>query len=368
MKHMSATQGRGRTAIAVASIFATALLVTACSGSAQPGGPAPASAPAGSDAPAGGAMSQEDWDALVDAATAEGEVVVYSSLSDVETTFASFEDAYPGITVRVERAPTAELITRLDQEIAVGATGADVTMHSLPGWFASYDEQGTFAPLQVSPDNEASGWSERIDGHTYSASLATPLLLGYNTDTGEALSTADEIFDAPEDARIAIIDPHITSAQAFQYQLWLDEYGDDFLERLSQRDVTVYTSNVPTAQDLAAGARDYGMAVTPSTVLALKNEGAPVDANIPDEAVASVLYNTAVLATAAHPNAAQLFANWLASEDGQAVIVENHTPVAVPNDVGDAVAWDSLTFPDVEEWTNEYWAKWITDNWTPYFE
>jgi iron(III) transport system substrate-binding protein len=351
----------------VAGIVAASMALAACSGMGQPSPNTNTNTNNGAEALPGSVLSQEEWDELVEAATAEGEVVVYSSQSGAEATFARFTEAYPGISVRIERAPTAELITRLDQELAVGARGGDLVLHTLPGWFAGHDSDGSFAPLQVGPEAAEHGWDDRIDGHNYSPAWATPLLLGANTNSGEVPNEADEIMDAPGDARIAVIDPSITTAQAFQYQLWLDEYGDDFLAKLAERNPTVYSSNVPLAQDLAAGALDYGLGVAASTILTLKGEGAPIDAVIPKAAVGGLLYNVAVRANAPHPNAAQLFVNWLTSPAGAEAIHENHAPVAVPMELEGAVPWDSMTHMDTSVWTTEYWQDWIAEEWTPHF-
>jgi iron(III) transport system substrate-binding protein len=348
-------------ALALAGLVAASFALTSCGADAN--GANDQNQPAGEPV----ALSESEWNDVVAAAEQEGEVVVYSSLSDVETTFKKFEKAYPKINVTVERAPTSDLITRLDQELDMNVTGADVTMHSLAAWFDTRSTDGSFADVKVSPENEKSGWIQRLDGRNYSQTLATPTLLGWNKNSGSKVTTAQEVLDKGRDAKIGIINPEITAAQAYQYDLWNEAYGADFMQKLSKLNIKTYSSNVPLAQDLAAGALDYAVAVTPSTLSAVKAEGAPVDLTIPTENVSGVMYNAAVLANAGHSNAAQVFANWLASEDGQKAIVGQHSPVAVPLKVDGSLEWDSISHADTSVWTNEHWKEWVKNNWTPYF-
>ncbi|MFD4351202.1 ABC transporter substrate-binding protein [Nocardia sp. NPDC058518] len=313
------------------------------------------------------AASDTEWNALVDAAKSEGGLVVYSSLSGVEISFEKFEQAYPEIPVTVERAPTSDLITRLDQEGAVNAQGADVTMHSQSGWFDTSNEASRFAALKVGPEQAAAGWEKHLAGQSYPFVFSNAYIVGYNTKTGRPVKNMSEFLDVAANAKIGIIDGEISTAQSFLYSRWQKEYGDDFLKRLAGLDYTVYSSNVPLAQGLAAGEIDYGIGLAPSTVLDLKGEGAPVDYIVPDEATSGVPYHAAVLNNAPHPNAAQLFVNWLMSKDGAGQFVAHHSPASTPVATTGSIPWGQIPTPEDSGWTQQNHDEFIKSEWAPLF-
>lgn len=344
--------------ILTAATVALSLALTACGG-----------AGAGEVAESGPPVTVDDaeWNALVDAAKSEGELVVYSSLSGVETSFEKFEEAYPGISITVERAPTSDLITRLDQEGAVNAPGADVTLHSQTGWFDASDEEGRFAALKVGPDQAAAGWEDHLDGKSYPFVFSNAYVVGYNTKSARPVKNMSEFLNVAANAKIGVVDAEISTAQSFLYSLWQDAYGDDFMKRISDLDPTVYSSNVPLAQGLAAGEIDYGIGLAPSTVVGLKQEGAPVDYVVPDEATSGVPYHAAALSNAPHPNAAQLFVNWLMSEAGAAQFVAHHAPASTPVATTGSIPWGEIPTPEDSGWTQQDHEEFIKSEWTPQF-
>jgi iron(III) transport system substrate-binding protein len=72
---------------------------------------------------------QAAWDEIVRKAKEEGEVTVFVA-PNAEVAFKEFEKEYPEIKVTVERAPTTDLLPRLDQELSVPNPAADVAYFS----------------------------------------------------------------------------------------------------------------------------------------------------------------------------------------------------------------------------------------------
>lgn len=342
---------------AVSAAVAASMLLAAC-------GSSPSTENNAESGPAV-AVDEAEWAEIVEAAKAEGTVTVYSSLSDVETSFAKFEELYPEIDVVIERAPTGDLITRLDQELEVNAQGADLTMHSQSEWFEERYEQDYFAQLKISPDQVDAGWEDRLDEASFASVFTNAFIFGFNTNSGETIETMDEVLDVVGDAAIGVPDAAISPAVTYLYQTWMDEYGDDFLEEVCSLNKSTYGSNVPLAQSLAAGEISYGVGLAPSTLLSLKNQGAPVDYAVPAEANTGVGYSAAVLANAAHPNAAQVFQDWLMSEAGAETFVANHGPASTPIEVEGSIPWGDLSTPADGGWTVAEHDEFIQNVWTP---
>jgi iron(III) transport system substrate-binding protein len=352
---------RNRRSALAGSVLAISLTLAACGDN-----PAPTSGEAAETGPPA-AVDEAEWEELVTAAEEEGEVVVYVSLTGVERSFARFEELYPDITVTIESAPTGDLITRLDQEMQVNAQGADITLNTQTGWFEARAEEGRFAPVTISPDQAAAGWEELLEGESYADIFSNSYVFGYNTGSGQPVTNMGEFFDIAEGARIGVPDAAISPAQTFLYSQWQEAYGEDFMERLSEMDHTVYGSNVPLNQNMAAGELDYGVGLAPSSLLALIEQGAPVDYTIPDEANSGVPYRSAILANAAHPNAAQLFLDWMMSEEGAQTFVANHAPASTPLPVEGSIPWGDIPTYAASGWTQEDHEEYIETVWTPLF-
>jgi iron(III) transport system substrate-binding protein len=85
----------------------------------------------------------------------------------MDPVFADFMKAYPKIKVTVSQVPTADLLPRLDQELAVGAQGADLTFHASPGWFVDNFTKGNFKTLELSPDAQKVGAAESVGKNNF---------------------------------------------------------------------------------------------------------------------------------------------------------------------------------------------------------
>ena len=316
-------------------------------------------------------VSEADWNKVLEAAKSEGTVVVYASVDNVERTFGEFTKAY-GINVTTVRAPTGELIPRLDQEIEVGAKGADVTTNSQVLWFDDKDKQGQLAGLKLSPEAVKDGWEARLNGSNHPLYYSYHFSIAYNTHTAKPVKSVQEIIDtAAPTTKIGMLDAGSPSID-FQYQTWLDAYGPDTLKKLSKFNTTVLPSTTPLSQGLAAGEFDYVLGMIAGTINALQEKDAPVDQVVPDANTAGVYYPIAALANAGHPNAAQVFVNWMLDPNGgMKAMAANHRPASVPlpiTGVPPTVPWGAVKTYDPKQWTKQYTDAWLAKEWNPIFK
>ncbi|WP_166665369.1 ABC transporter substrate-binding protein [Kribbella caucasensis] len=312
-------------------------------------------------------MSQTEWGKLVEAAAKEGELVVYTSLGGTEPTFEQFEKAYPQINVTVEQTPTADLISRLDQEIEVNAPGADVAFHAQTSWYRDRAENGSLAAVKLSAEAVQAGWTERLGDREYKTVYAFPYFIGYNSSTAKKVSSVKELVDQAGAAKVGILDAAAATAVSFQYDLWLKAYGADFMERLSKLDVKMDSSATTLAQSLAAGELDYVANMVPGLLEPLKADGASVDWVVPSENLSGPHYNVAALSSARHPNAAQLFVDWLGNRQAQELMIKKHSPGSVPVQVKGSIPWGDVATYKEEDWPKSRWDKWLADEWTGNF-
>jgi iron(III) transport system substrate-binding protein len=247
--------------------------------------------------------------------------------------------------------------------------GADAVMHASPGWFADTYKANQFAALQVSPDNQAAGWDKLLGGKSYATWWGFQYVLGYAKSQPTPPADLKALLDANPQAKIGLVSPKASQAAANVYETLRQTYGDGFLDQLAKAKYTVYNSNSELSAAFGAGAVDYAYPDQVNTTAPLIAKGAPVAQLVTQKARAGANYNVAVMANAAHPNAAQVWANFVMSKDGQEAIVQDNAPAGtVPTSVPGAAPWTEVNFLDPAQWTNDKWNAWIAKYWTPRFK
>ncbi|MCD2115093.1 extracellular solute-binding protein [Rhodococcus rhodochrous] len=322
----------------------------------------------GEQAPAGPPTLANDaaWSEIQQKAREEGEVSLYFSLAGIDSVVEDFKAANPGINVNTTFAATGDLTSRLDQEMDANVQGADVVFHASPGWYADKFGADQLASLQISPQQQGEGWEERLAGNSFAEVFGYPYTLGYRTSQAAPQSLKQLLDDNPR-ARIGLVDPHASPAAANVYQVLRDTYGDEIMNQLAGADYKIEASNSTLAQSFAAGAFDYAYPSQSSTTKPLVDKGAPLAEVIPPEGIAGAYYNAAILRNSAHPNASQVFVNWLMSADGARSFVSHLAPATVPLQTEGAVPWGQVEAYDPADWTTEKWNDWIATNWSPLF-
>jgi iron(III) transport system substrate-binding protein len=356
MKHFNRSGGRTR-AVAVALVAAVTLSggLAACGADGSA-----AERPADEGGVKPELLDDAEWQEVLDAANEEGELLVYTSSGATEPAFALFEKAYPDIDITIERQPTADLVTRLDQELSVEAPGADVAFHSQEQWYSERGEDGLLAPLRLSPE-VAEDFADLDTARYYIPVSRTPYTLAYNTKIGQPVKTIEELIDVAGDTPVGILDPASGVPTAYQVFKWSEVYGEDLVDRLTGLDLVVHSSGSTMSQSLAAGEIGYGINMSAGYIAPLKEESAPVDEVVFEEATVGPQYGPGVIATASHPNAAQVFVNWLMSPEGQGVLLE-YQGGAVPTEVEGSLPWDAV---EMSPWTPEDQQEWLEQTWNP---
>lgn len=341
-------------AAVLVAIMSVVGLLTACGSSSQ----AAKIDDEGGDTPI--LLNDSEWNDVVAAAKEEGELVVYTSSGPTEAAFKKFSDFYPDIKLTVERQPTADLITRIDQEISVNAAGADVAVHGQEVWYADRGQDRSLAPLKLSPDSQKNFAGHEVDRYYVPVSKA-PYSFAYNTTLGQPVKTMDEFLKVVGDKPVGMTDAANAIATSYQYYRWQEAYGGDFLNRLAGHSPAVFGSGSTMAQSLAAGEIAYAVSQPPGYIPALKAQGAPVEEIILSDPVVGAQYGPGILATSRHPNAAQVFVNWVMSPEGQKVLLEAQGGT-VPTEVQGSLKWDSV---ELSPWTPDEQETWLEEQWNP---
>lgn len=266
---------------------------------------------------------------LYEAAKAEGEVTWYVAqftTSVSEEIGAAFTAAYPGIGVNVIRATGQIVYSRLAQDLAAGVAQADVFSGSDQTHLVELKgkDQLMAVELENGPKLRKIFVGMEPDGYWYTTS-ANPTVMAYNTDlvsAEEAPDNWDDLMDPVWKGKIAMSHPGFSGSTGSWAVLMKRFYGDEFFTRLEENDPLIGRSLSDPPQTLVAGERSIGIG-TLGTVTKLKGQGNPIEIIYPTDGAKLTLSGTAIPASAPHPNAAQLFLNFLLSAPASELMVAN---------------------------------------------
>jgi iron(III) transport system substrate-binding protein len=254
---------------------------------------------------------------LLEAAKREGEVVFYASmnLAEAHIMVAEFEKRYPFIKVKLNRAGSEKLLTRILTEARAKRISADViqtvefSMHILKrsGVLARYISPGD----ALYPNNfKEEGFWTTVYYNPYVAAYNTRLV---------ALPMVPKTY-------VDLLDPKWkgkmmmegTKADWFagMLQIMGQERGLQYMRQLAKQEPMLREGHELLAQLVAAGEGFFDINIPASSVDRVKEKGAPIDWIALGEAPA-IMVGIGLAAQAAHVNAAKLFIDFALSREGQ---------------------------------------------------
>jgi len=303
------------------------------------------------------AATPAEWDAIVAKAKEEGSVTIYSSqgLDQLNDLAKRFEDKY-GIHVEVVRAIDSDQLAKVQAEHDTGTGIADVLAQATAAWSVEKSAAGGwFAPF-VGPAMDEAGYNKALNvspNGDYFVSSAAVLTFGWNTELWpDGLKDYTDLLDPGlADGKIGVIEPAAGSIVDF-YLYLEDKYGEDFITKLAAQKPRIYPSSLPMAQALTAG--EISAASFVQVLSDEKANGAPVESGLSDT-VWGALFQTSVLQTAPHPNAAQLLANFMITPEGQEAIARK-AGAALPSIEGTVTVTDKVRRQDIAKLTPEFVA------------
>jgi iron(III) transport system substrate-binding protein len=268
------------------------------------------------------------FDQTVAAANSEGNVTLYTPVQQplVDAWTCGFEKAYPKINLSVFRASPGQV----DAKLAAGNSGADVLVLSLdgtPSTLARYDAQGKLATL-AGPNFRDKDMRAAMESPDRFWVYATVFGWAWNTQLlpNGIHSWKDFLSHDLANGKVAVWDPSVASTIPGFYADQVAASGDpNYLKDLAAQKPAIYPPS-EAMEDAVASGEVAATIFASNRVLTLKAQGAPVDFAVPPHGAAVAALDAGVLKTAPHPAAAQVLANWLASEDGQKAVLIVGTP------------------------------------------
>jgi iron(III) transport system substrate-binding protein len=305
-------------------------------------------------------------DDLYAAAQEEPQLVVYSSQAPdpLAKIAADFEAAYPGVDVEAIRGIDGDLIPKVETEHQTGQVVASMFITASPSWVIPKAEEGGWFIAPDGPELLGEGdydAAQYVHEGNYFEVGAAVLSFGWNSDLYEpGIEDYPDLLDPELQGRLGVPEP--SSPSIVDFYLWMEEtFGEQYVEDLAAQEPQIYASAVAIGEALAAGEVAASPYIAPSTLIPLADQGAPVDFGISPEGAWGARYFGVILEGAPAPNAAQLFANYMVTEAGQAAVMVNAGSVLADVE-GTLISNDQVREQDISKLTPEavtaYQEKW----------
>jgi iron(III) transport system substrate-binding protein len=259
------------------------------------------------------------------AAKSEGKVVLYSTyiLSAMKAVTAKFK-ADTGIDVEIVRLITPLMYDRVVSEYGTKKLVADYVDLTDITMVNTLAQKGILAPYKTPSFGELGPALRDGDGHWYSL-MRSLMGVGINTAVlapGDIPKKWTDLTDPKYKGKLAFlgIDAGGTgfALAFFQNQ----KFGADYLKKIAALSPRTYLSGSPLDADLARG--QFGIGIAPvDGLLDDVRSGAPVKIITLAEGVPAYTTTGGMTTTAAHPNAAKVFLNWMTSKHGGEIIQQN---------------------------------------------
>ncbi|MBY6006135.1 ABC transporter substrate-binding protein [Salipiger bermudensis] len=242
--------------------------------------------------------------------------------ADAQSTVDAFMAANPEVDVEWVRDGTTNLMARLQTEIAAGDPQPDILLIADTVTLEGLAQDGHLAAYR-SPEAEAYDAAlYSADGYYYSTKLITTGIV-YNTGAAEVPTSWADLAK-PEMAGMVAMPSPLYSGAALIHLATLTgdaELGWDYYQSLAANDARAEGGNGGTFKAVAAGEKPYGVLVD-FMALRAKADGSPVDFVFPEEGVSYVTEPVAIMKKAEGNATAEKFVDFLLSEDGQQLVVE----------------------------------------------
>ncbi|PRD44045.1 Fe(3+) ABC transporter substrate-binding protein [Phyllobacterium phragmitis] len=242
--------------------------------------------------------------------------------ADAAKTVEAFRKVNPDIDVQVYRSGTSDILSKLAAEFAAGAPQPDVLLIadavSMEGLkkdkrLRAYEKANVDGFPADSYDSEK----------TYFGSKLITTGIAYNSAAAEKPKHWADLAKPAYKGQIVMPSPLYSGAAAYLLSGFAlnPELGWNYFDKLKENELVSVRGNGAVLKSVASGEKPYGILVD-FMALNAKAKGSPVEFVFPPEGVPAVTEPVAIMATAKNAAGAEKFVDFILSDDGQKLALE----------------------------------------------
>ncbi len=232
----------------------------------------------------------------------------------------AFSEQYPEISVDVIRAGSGELLTRLRAEqpnpagdilLGIAKEAFDDNYDLFRGYVAAHHDE---IPAEVRDDAAEPRY------YGFSMPLQAFMINTELLDEEDYPRTWEALIDSKYEGELILANPALSGSAYAQIYMMHGLYGFDFLEEVARQAVFV-SSSTAVPESVARG--EYAIGVTgEGNIARYINEGAPVTYVYPEDGTGRRFDASGIIEGGPNPRAAELFMDFMTSEDAYQIILE----------------------------------------------
>jgi len=259
---------------------------------------------------------------------------------------AAWANTYPGIKLNYDRLAPAEIEARITAELSNGLKADLIDLADDP-FVQNLSAKGNLAK-PTGPAFSDPKWTGNAPAPAPEAYVeqGAPYCWGWNTKlVPNGLHSFDD-YIALKPGLIGIGDPAANPPALVPNFLSMSQAaGYDFMGKLAAAHVKpmIYAGGNPTVAALASGEVGASLDATCGQLASQKASGAPVELALYNGAYV-INTDEMILKGSPHPNAAQLFANWRASQAGMQAMADGGASTVYRTDVKTFLQVTGITF------------------------
>ncbi len=252
------------------------------------------------------------------------ELVLYTSqpVADAQMTVEAFEKANPGVKIEWVRDGTTKLMTKFRAELAAGVVKPDLLLIADSVTLEQLKAENLLAPYD-SPEKASYDASLYDDEGFYYGTKLITTGIAYHSDAADEPTSWTDLLKPEYNDLAAMPSPLYSGAALIHLSAVTtnDDFGWEFYEGLEANGMAPQKGNGSVLTAIASGAKPYGVLVD-YLAIREKAKGSPVEFVFPTEGVSMVTEPVAILKDSENKELAQKFVDFVLSEEGQQLVVE----------------------------------------------
>ncbi|MRX32399.1 ABC transporter substrate-binding protein [Aminobacter sp. MDW-2] len=251
--------------------------------------------------------------------------------ADATKTVEAFKKVHPDVDVQVYRSGTSDILAKLAAEFAANSPQPDVLLIA-----------DAVSMELLKKDSRLMAYAEaKLDGFaadsydadkTYFGSKLITTGIAYNTAAAEKPEHWADLAKPAYADGLVMPSPLYSGAAAYLLSAFTGnvDYGWDYFDKLKANNTISVRGNGAVLKSVASGEKPYGILVDFMAMNA-KAKGSPVEFVFPSEGVPAVTEPVAILSTAKNVAGAKQFVDFILSDDGQKLALEQGYLPAKPS-------------------------------------